>query len=285
MFFRVLRKIFQRHLKYHLLIPLFVGLVIEYGTHWLTEHRHGVFWTWLNLLAPLMGILAAYLVVMYFVIRSETDIGLRRIRSTKLEQALKDATGFLGIGAIDLREWFEPSPQVYLATIMERKIVDPNFTYNRVLIFSKAAFKDLDSQYLNGYYAKALIDIHKAHRIGLAYLMPDDLDAIMRTFDLNEGKAIGYYPRWLPAWLLKITPESLLDIWNRSLALAVVEKGNKQRIMTFSIHGVLVDIHEIPDHITDETRIGAYSKLITAIKGKVFEGANIKPEYDFLQFY
>ncbi len=211
MFFRVIRKIFQRHIKYHLIFPLIVGLGIEYATHRLIETQKGLFWTWLSILAPVLGIVLTYLAVMFFIFRGETEMGLRRIGSNKLENALREATGFFGIGAIELREWFEPSPQVYLATILKRKIENPNFIYNRVFIFSEVAFRDLDSQYLNSYYAKALIEQHIAHGIGLAYLGPDELTGVMKHFNLDEVCAIGYYPRWLPRKLLKMTPRRLVS--------------------------------------------------------------------------
>jgi hypothetical protein len=293
MFFRVIRKIAQRHFFLHLLIPLAVGLLIEYRLNefvvFVWSHGGRTVFEKLKNPAPVLGVVGTYLVVMYFVLRRETAIGMERIRSTRLEEALKDATGFFGVGAIRLREWFEPSPQVYLATIMKRKIEKikkgEDFTYDRVLIFSKSAFRDLDSQYLNGYYAKALIDLHDAHGIGLGYLEPKEMDLIMEGFEVDEGKAIGYYPRWLPDWLLKVTPRSWRRIWNRRLALAVVYYGEKKRFLPFSKRGVIVDVGEIADAITDEDRNKAYEKLVSNIKDKVFEGSNIKAEHDFRKFF
>lgn len=284
MFFRVIRKIIQRHFKYHLLIPLIVGLVVEYGSELLEQRYHGVFSSLLPF-APVVGIVGAYLAVTYIIFIHDTRIGIERITSLKLERALKDATGFFGVGAIGLREWFEPSPQVYLATIMKRKIDNPAFIYNRVLIFSESAFKDLRSQYLDGYYAKSLIEIHKAHEIGLGYLRPKEMDEIMATFDLAEGKAIGYYPPWLPEWLRKVTPRNWRRIGNRRLALAVVEYGDDNRFMPFSKRGVVVDVSEIADSITDEARKNAFHKLMIGIKDKVFEGPEIEAEHDFALFF
>lgn len=288
MFFRVIRKIAQRHFFLHLLIPLAVGLLIEYRLNELValawSHGGRTIFEKLKNPAPVLGVVGTYLVVMYFFLRRETAIGMERIRSTKLEEALKDSTGFLGVGAIRLREWFEPSPQVYLATIMKRKIErvkkGENFTYNRVLIFSKSAFKDLDSQYLNGYYAKALIDIHDALGIGLGYLEPKEIDTIMKEFELDEGKAVGYYPPWLPGWLLKVTPHSWRRIWNRKLALSVVYNGQKKRFLPFSKHRVIVGVAEITD-----AKSSAYEKLVDKITAKVFEGVDIKPEHDFRKFF
>jgi hypothetical protein len=285
MFFRVIRKIIQRHFKYHLLIPLIVGLLVEYGSEFLEKRYHGIFSSVLPF-APILGVVGAYLAVTYIAFVHDTRIGIERITSLKLERALVEATGFFGLGAIGLREWFEPSPQVYLGTILNRKIKNPAFIYNRVLIFSGSAYKDLNSQYLDGYYAKSLIEIHKAHEIGLGYLKPGEIDKIMaNNFDLAEGKAIGYYPHWLPEWLRKATPGSWRRIGNRKLALAVVEYGDKNRFMPFSKHGVVVDVGDTPDSITDEARKNAYEKLIKKIKDKVFDGAKIEAEHDFKEFY
>ncbi len=285
MFLRVIRKIFQRHLMYHLIFPLVVGLGIEYGTHRLAETRQGIFWTSLSLFAPILGIVLTYLAVMFFVFKSETQMGLRRIKSNKLEEALKHATGFLGIAAIDLREWFEPSPQVYLATILKRKIEKPDFVYNRILVFSKSHFKDLDSQYLDYYFAKALIEQHKAHGIGLAYLSPEELTQVMKKFDIREGKAIGYYPNWLPDWLLKSTPASWLTVWHRRLALSVVQHDGAERFMPFSKHKINVDVKDIKDKIPDDARIRAYQKLVDEIRKMVFVEGAIDGDHDFTTYY
>lgn len=285
MFLRVIRKVFQRHLMYHLIFPLVVGLAIEYGTDHLAERYHGTFWIGLSLLAPILGIVLTYLAVMFFVFRSETAIGLRRIGSNKLEDALKEASGFFGIAAIDLREWFEPSPQVYLAAILKRKMEEPAFVYNRVLIFSKTAFKDLNSQYLDFYFAQAFIEQHKAHGIGLAYLLPKELTGIMRDFDINEGKAIGYYPRWLPGWLLKVTPPSWRTVWHRKLALSVVEYASGRRFMPFSKHGINIDVGEMKDNITDDARTKAYVKLVGKIRAIVLPNSVIDPNHDFTRYY
>jgi hypothetical protein len=270
---------------YHLIFPLVVGLGIEFETHRLAETRQGIFWTSLSLLAPIIGIVLTYLVVMFFVFRSETRMGLRRITSNKLEDALKEATGFLGVAAIDLREWFEPSPQVYLATILKRKMEKSDFVYNRILVFSKSGFKDLNSQYLDFYFAKALIEQHKAHGIGLAYLRPAELTQIMRKFDVREGKAIGYYPNWLPVWLLKATPASWRTIWHRRLALSVVQQDGNERFMPFSKDRINVDVEDIKDKIPDDARINAYQKLVGEIRRTVFKGAVIDADHDFTTYY
>jgi hypothetical protein len=165
---------------------------------------------------------------------------------------------------------------------MKRKIEDPNFIYNRVLIFSKGAFEDLKNQFLNYYYAKALIDIHKAHGVGLGYLKPEEIDAIMEEFNLNEVKAIGYYPHWLPGWLLKITPRRWRGIWNRRLALAVVQYGNENHFLHFSKRGMLVNVSELPH---DTVRKDAYDKLVDKIRNKVFKGHEINSDHDFLIYY
>jgi hypothetical protein len=276
MFFRVIRKIIQRHFKYHLLIPLVVGLLIEFGAGFLERKYGGPVLKWVGPFAPILGFVGAYLVVMYFVFRSETNVGMKRIESTKLKEALKGATGYFAVGAIGLREWFEPSPQVYLATVMKRKLDDRNFRYDRVLLFSRAAYKDLDSFYLNGYYAKALTNIHDSHGIRLAYLTPEEIEVIMKDFSLVEGKAIGYYPRWLSERLLSRTPRSWRGIWTRKLALGVVEYADRSRVMPFSKHRMIVDIDESKPDARP-----AFDKLLTEIKKRVYNGSEIDAEHDF----
>jgi hypothetical protein len=286
MILRVLRKIAQRHLNHHLLIPLVVGVAIEYLTHRLTDaYREDLWAQTLALLAPVLGVFAAYFVVMYFVIREETRVGLQRIRSATLETALEDATGFLGMGVIELKEWFEPSSQVYLATIMKRKIEHPAFAYNRVLLFSRGAFKDLDNQFLGHYPAKALIDIHRAHGIGLGYLRPGEVEDLTDALKPDEWKAIGVYPRWVKGWNLRFIPRRWRAAWIRRLALAVVERGGARHYLQFEKHERNVDISEIPGAVSGAARQEIYDRLVDEIRRRAFDGDAIDAEHDFLTFY
>lgn len=286
MILRVLRKIARRHLNHHLLIPLVVGVGIEYVTHRLTDaHREDLWAQTLALLAPVLGVFAAYFVVMYFVIREETRVGLQRIRSATLETALEDATGFLGLGVLELKEWFEPSSQVYLATIMKRKLEHPGFVYNRVLLFSRGAFKDLNNQFLGHYPAKALIDIHRAHGVGLGYLRPEELEDLAEALGLDEWKATGVCPRWVRGWNLRFIPRRWRAAWIRKLALAVVERDGPRHYLRFEKHERNVDVSEIPGAVSGAARREVYNKLVDEIRLRAFDGDAVNAEHDFLTFY
>lgn len=278
MFFRIIRKILQRHFKEHLLIPLIVGLAIEFGAEFLERKYHGVF-TYIRPVAPLLGVMGAYLVIMYFIFKRETEVGFKRIRSITLVEALKGAKGYFAVGAIDLKEWFEPSPQVYLASIMKRKLEYKDFAYDRVLLFSKGGFKDAFIPYLSDYYARALVNIHVDHGIRLAFLKPNELDSIIAELKLDKGKAVGYYPSWLRETFLKFTPSIWKGLWNRRLALGeVIYPNGESKVLRFSKHGGFVDV----DEATPEAR-AAYDELLKLIKERIYHGSDIEPNHDFIR--
>lgn len=209
-------------------IPLVVGLIIERSLPSVAGYCGGL----LNnevarVLVPILGVVGAYLVIMYIVLASETDKGMKRLGPSALEEALEDSTSYFAVAAINLREWFEPATQVYLATILKRKLLlGPKFRYDRILLFfTDDDEKNLGSQYLSGYYARSLIEIHKLLEIQMAYLQPDEIAAILKGLTEKERKAIGYHTRWLPEWVpnwaVNLFPLRWLWVRNKRLAFSL----------------------------------------------------------------
>lgn len=295
MFFRVIRKIAQRQLLRHLFIPLVVGLIIDRSLPFVAGYCGGL----LNnevakLLAPILGVVGAYLVVMYFVLASETDKGMKRLGPSALEEALEGSTSYFAVAAINLREWFEPATQVYLATILKRKLSSgAKFRYDRILLFfTDGDEKNLGSQYLSGYYARSLIEIHKLLDIQMAYLQPDEIAAILNELTETEKKAIGYHTRWLPEWVpnwaVNLFPLRWLWVRNKRLAFSLVEYPAKKRcVLPFSKRHYQVRITKIEE--ADE--IAPYEKLVELIRRKVYKedppwpNAVVQGEHDFTKYY
>jgi hypothetical protein len=293
MFLRIIRKIFARHLTLHFIVPIIVGLIVESWIAWwrCTENCK----PWIDYLFNLERLVlivvafAVYLVVMFVILWIETNKGMRRLGLGVLEEVLQDATGYFSVATIKLREWFEPSTQVYLATLLRRKLESPNFRHDRALLFfTKGKFKDLSSQYLDGYFAKAFIEIHKLHEIGLGYLEPNHVAEILESLSVEESKAIGYYPPKWPNALLKVAPLHRLRKRKRSrrLAFALVEQESGRRcVLSFSKHGERIGLKKIED----ERTVACYEKVVNLIKKEVYVPGSfdheIKASRDFTRFY
>ncbi len=119
--FRLLRRIAQEHLAIHLLIPTIVGISVEGAiAYWVSNARSwGALRQYLfsiERVGLLLGFLITYLVLMYYFIKRETDVGLKRLGVAELEETLRNANGYFAIATIKLKEWFDPAAQVYLAT-------------------------------------------------------------------------------------------------------------------------------------------------------------------------
>lgn len=293
MFLRIIRKIFARHLALHFIVPIIVGLIVESLIAWKRCTTNCK--PWLDYLFTLeRGVLIGvafviYLVVMFLILRDETKKGMRRLGLGVLEEALQDATSYFSVATIKLREWFEPSTQVYLATLMRRKLEAPDFRHDRVLLFfTKGQFKDLNSQYLDGYFAKAFIETHKMSGIGLGYLEPSQVSKILKDLSIEERKAVGYYPARWPNGLLKVVSLHWLRKRKRSrrLAFAFVEQGPGRRcVLAFSKHGERIGLTKIED----ENTVSCYEKLVKLIRAGVYvsdaPNLKIRPSRDFISFY
>lgn len=288
MLFRAICKIISRHVLHHLLIPLLGGLLFE-TVLYVVRHGCGVSASnnpVVSFLVPSLGVVVTYFVVMFFLLAKETSVGLHSIGSKKLEIALQGAESFLGIAAIDMREWFEPSSQVYLAMILKHKMAHENFKYNRVLLFSRSDFKNLHSQFLDYYFAKALIEQHNSHGVGLAYLKPEELIEVMDLLGGKEAKAIGLYPWWLPVRIVDKMPASWRILSHRKLALAVVSYPDKPRkFMRFTKDDVEIEVADLDSAANNSERAQAYQKLVEAIEKRALKENKIEAEHDFTGFY
>ena len=102
-----------------------------------------------------------------------------------LSEALEGADRYFAIGTIPLKEWFEPNPLLYLASIVRQQIdrrhlisapaagavaagpvpanisSSSSFRHERVLLFSNDTdFRALQASYLDQHYARSFSAIH-----------------------------------------------------------------------------------------------------------------------------
>ncbi len=292
MLYRILRRILRRHALFHLLIPLIGGVIVEVlysllwdrigsatlPTHLLSGHR----------IALYIGIVFAYILVIGIKIKYETNIGLRQLDMNALAGKLKDAQGLFAVGTMRFEEWFDPAVQVYLATVFSQRLTAASFRYERVLLLAtRSARKDLNSDYLDGYHAKCLIDIHKRLGIHLYFLEWPAIIEILHKLSATERVHVGFYPS-----IMARIPESLakLLMWPigrrrrvRKLAVGIIEAASGSKsAFRFSKHAKIVSVQFQP-----QERAEACVRFVDLIRAEIYSDATntVKPTYDFTSYY
>lgn len=300
MFYVILMRILRRHALFHLVIPLVVGLLVEaiymnfksgtfswkeVSTQLLSDHSYVLY----------LGVVAAYITVIGLLIRSETTIGLRRIDLYNLVVKLRGATSLFAVAPTPLDEWFDPAAQVYLATLLGERLSSTSaFRYERVLLMpSRKSRKYLNSDYLEGYFARCLISIHKHLGISLYFLEWEEVAGILSKLNTREKILIGYYPPFvahLPKPLVKALMLPVRRRRVRRIACGVIEtSAGPSRVFSFTKRENVVDVEVQP-----EARAKAYLKFVKKIKEVLYEDKEemlfeipevVKPIHDFTKYY
>ena len=295
MIWKILRRILRRHLFLHLLIPLVVGLCFHILTaRFMSGRSWDELWaallTWESFLF-VAGIIFAYFVVMYYLIRKETSIRIGADDLAVLDGGLTTARNYFATSTIDMKEWFDPISQVFLASITKQKL-RPGWSFHdeRVLLFFRRADIDsLYSPYLDGYYAQRLAEIHKHYGIPLAFLERSEIFEILETLPWEQRKAIGCYPRriaWLGGGILRRIRLSRIRRSLRELDFALVEDtAGTKCVLKVSKQGQNVRIRCIKGNAVEP-----YARLVELIKERVnvagSEPVRVDDAHDFVKrFY
>jgi hypothetical protein len=287
----ILAKILKKHLWQHLLIPLVVGLIFHAVVTHYTLGR-----TWAALLAELIsfdgvvfisGVFIPYVFIMYYLIRKETSTRLAGTDLAVLESVLSKAKSYFATSTITMEEWFDPISQVFHSTIIKRQLQDPGFTAERILLFCKRkAIRELDSCFLEGYYAKRLAEIHIQLGTRLGFLSRSDIVAILATLSFDERKALGCFPRWTifcPDKLLAKFRSGWISPRLRQLDFAVVEgNANLKTVLLVSKEGESVRVRSI-----EGDAASPYITLGEHVKKRVHKSGSgeLAETYDFVKFF
>jgi hypothetical protein len=281
--YRVYRILMSKHLMTHLIGPLLVGLGVELLCDSYTGRFHGWSAFGTDKAVLVVGIVVTYLVLSNLSIYHETKEQVERSQLNALEDALPTAQSFFATSALSLKEWFDPSTQVYFSKILRRQLGAGPFTHQRVLLFfRRRELKDSQSMFLDGHYALALASVHENFSIDLGFLGPKDIRSILNRLTAEERKTLECYPRWLARW----APGFVLDLYLRSrgripqLDFAFITHGADAppTVFPFSKRGESLKV-EGPGSIE------AYKRLMELIKQEVYEpGTNppkLRPSHDF----
>lgn len=208
-----------------------------------------------------------------------------------LAERLQGAKSLFAVGTIRFSEWFDPAVQVYLATIGEQKLrpTPPNdpFKYERVLLIpSRSAQKDLSTDYIDGYYAKCLIQIHQRLHTKLYFLQWPKIEKILNGLTKPEKIAIGYYPKIFKR-ISQRNARRLMWLVGRKrvrhIAVGLIESSaGSSEVFLYSKHAAIVRLHFVQPRHTH-----SWEKLVSLIKGELFdpETGEVHGQYDFTQFF
>ena len=287
----ILRRIFERHLLFHLIIPLIVGILADIAYTWLFDPV-----AWSNLPQHLLsgprivlyaGIFVAYLVITGYRIQRETNIGLRQLDLNVLAAELAGAKSLFAIGTMNFDEWFDPAVQVYLATIYRRKLQNDPFRYERIILLGhRSARRNLNSEYLDGYHAKCVIRTHKSLGIDLYFIEWPQIKTILDGLTSEEKFHVGYYPSFLARF-----PDFAATLWMffvrrrrvRKAAVGVITMTDgSHTAFLFSKHDQIVSVQFYP-----EARVDACVKFAEQIQQTVYRPGTttVQPKYDFTNFF
>jgi hypothetical protein len=230
------------------------------------------------------------------LIRKETNIGLEQLRLNVLAERLEGATGLFAVGTMRFDEWFDPAVQVYLATIFQKKLKEATFRYERVLLLGRrSAAKDLGSDYLDGYYAKCLVHIHRRLGIDLYYLERSEILGILKALTAKEKAQLGFYPSWMEHLSDRLARLLMWPIQGRrvrKVAVGVIAKEKAagdgtvtvredRSAFRFSKHDKIVQVKFEP-----EDRAAVYLKFADLVKGRVYAGSTkVSAQHDFLSYF
>jgi hypothetical protein len=301
MFFLLLSRIAKRHLGFHLAIPLVVVALLSIVFDWaipamrgagLHFPRFSTHW-FLQRTSELVGIYISFLFVIAFSVKKAGDI--RTARVDKLRDILPGSTRYFAIGTTPLREWFEPNSQIYLATIIQYQFqrqampiptgAPAHFRHERVLLFYTATdWKALQASYLDEPYAKSFAAIHKRFGIPLAYLGPEEMQAILLGLNENDRRAL-VCERRLVVWLKRRLPKIPLAWTIRRtpgmLPYALIEGDGGTRILRFSKQGNTLTLYEVEK--TEE--VEAHKNFVKSIEAKIYNTNHVlKEEFKFANY-
>jgi hypothetical protein len=278
MLWKILARILTRHLGLHLIVPLIVGLLFHavavhfvHQTPW-SESLNDL-WS-LEAIIFVAGLLLTYILIMYYLIRSETSARISGTDLAVLDSMMKESVSYFATSTIRMQEWFDPISQVFLSTITKRKLQPPSFRDERVLLlWRRGELDDLHSMFLDGYYARRLSEVHIQCGTPVAYLSRQEIIEIVEKLSPQEQQHLG-----------RSAHPSVSKLWPRlrQLDFALIEKKDAKHILRVSKKGQNVRIERVPaDHVA------SYERFVALIRERVYRTGTTEFDeaHDFGKFF
>lgn len=287
--YKIFLKLMSRHLWFHLLVPLIVGIGVEILIAWRHDTNLAQPFSFREyLIAPervglYAGIVITYLLIAGWFVKKEAKPRMTLATLTTLDDTLSKATTFFATCTIPLKGWFEPYTQQYFSHIVKRRLSEPLFLQERVLLFfSEGDLEKAKEQYLDRPYASPLAEIHSNYEINLGFLRRAEINEILAMKEIDKTK-LGCNPRWI-GWWPKVAEWHLRRKRRiRGLDFALItheDPISHEPIITVYLFSKKHEIIVL-DKVQAPESVKPYEELIKAIKGRVFEGSKLARGHDF----
>ena len=299
MIWRILFHRLRKHAMLHLVAPLVIGLIVESfieGLITIPSYRLTSLPSWLSFYSTysalrtvllFAGVFGTYILIMIYVINKETGFRTDFKHLAMLKNTLDGARSYFGISVIPIEEWFEPSMQVYLAKLFNRKLERDDFEHERTLLFfsdgelNRTTLPLMDEHY----HGRCLAYMHRDCGIPLSYIGRKDIFKILNKLSPADKLVLCYPPwtGWGPFRVFRMIPPHWLRRRIKNLDIAVVEQKNGKRlVLRVSKHGTEVPIRKI----TDE-RAQSYLNFLDLIREEIYEDGTkqLKDDYDFVNIF
>ena len=277
MLWKILARILTKHVGLHLIVPLIVGLLFHaVAVHFIhqTPWSESLSDLWsLEAIIFVAGLLLTYTIIMYFLIRSETSARISGTDLAVLDSMMKDSVSYFATSTIRMKEWFDPISQVFLSTIIKRKLQQTSFRDERVLLlWRRNELDDLHSMFLDGYYARRLSEVHIQCGTPVAYLSRQEIIAIVKKLSPQEKEHLGYSR----SVVSKIWPQL------RQLDFALIQKKDAKYILRVSKKGQNVRIERVA-----EDHVASYERFVALIRERVYQTGTeeFDDAHDFGKFF
>jgi hypothetical protein len=278
MLWKILARILTKHLWFHLVLPLIVGLIFHaVAVHFIRKipwsQSLSDLWSSESLLF-VVGLLLTYTIIMYVQIRKETSARISGTDLAVLDSLMKDSASYFATSTIRMKEWFDPISQVFLSSITKRKLQQSGYRDERVLLFCRRGeLEDLHSMFLDGYYARRLSEIHIQSGTPVAYLSRQEIIKLVGELSPEQQKHLGYS-----------TNPVLSKFWPRlrQLDFALVEKNGANHVLRVSKKGQNVRIERVP-----QDRVASYEEFVSLIRQAVYRAGTTEFDeaHDFARFF
>ncbi|MDQ3742803.1 MAG: hypothetical protein M3444_00185 [Acidobacteriota bacterium] len=291
----------RKHAMLHLVAPLVIGLIVESfieGLITIPNYRLTSLPSWLgfyssySVLRTLLlfaGVFVTYIFIMVYIINKETKFRTNFTHLATLKNTLDNARSYFGISVIPIEEWFEPSMQVYLAKLFNRKLEGNDFEHERTLLFfsegelNRATLPLMDEHY----HGRCLAHMHRDCDIPLSYIGRKDIFKILGGLSDEDRVVLCCYPRWT-GWrpfrvFRRVVPLRWLRWRIPSLDMAVVEmKDGTRLVLRISKHGTEVLVRKIKGEPAQP-----YLHFLDKIREEIYEDGTrqLKDDYDFVNIY
>src|SRR5688572_19397180 len=130
-FWRIFRASYSLHLLLPLAVSVALGGVIGYFRGDVRNTRQLLHYLVSERVMDLAAIYVVFIIVVLLLVSQSAELRIANLGL--LDDILPKSTAYFALAPTPLREWFDPSIQVYLARIAAQQRTDPNFHHVRVL--------------------------------------------------------------------------------------------------------------------------------------------------------